>query len=185
MSSQALGRATKSLVEGGVNAYPTEYCYGLGCDPMNRNAVTRILEMKKRGWSQGLIVIAADIRQLAGLVNISRRDILHGPMLSWPGPHTWLLPALPRAPKWICGKHETIAVRITAHPTARSLCRQFQSALVSTSANRSGRPALRSFRQVSNEFTGELDFILAGSVGKLTEPSSIRDAESGRWLRGG
>ena len=152
---------------------------------MNENAVKRILEIKKRSWSQGLIVIAADIRQLAGLVNISRSDILHEPLLSWPGPHTWLLPALPRAPKWICGEHQAVAVRITAHPIALRLCRQFRSALVSTSANRSGRPALRSFRQVSNEFTGQLDFILAGSVGKLTEPSSIRDAESGRWLRGG
>jgi L-threonylcarbamoyladenylate synthase len=179
----ALNIATSTLSESGIIAYPTEYCYGLGCDPSNRGAVRRILQLKKRAWSLGLIVVAADLRQLVGLVDLSRKDLLQRPRESWPGPHTWLLPALPRTPIWICGKHNAVAVRVTAHPIARALCRRFGSAIVSTSANRSGRPPLRMGHQVRAEFEGEIDFILEGPVGRATSPSSIRDATSGNWIR--
>ena len=185
MNHTALATATTTLSKSGIIAYPTEYCYGLGCDPMNRWAVQRILQLKKRSWSRGLIVIAADLRQLAGLVDLSRNDLLQQPCRSWPGPHTWLLPALPRTPRWICGEHNTVAVRVTAHPIARTLCRRFGSAIVSTSANRSGRPPLRTSHQVRTEFGGVIDFILDGPVGRITGPSSIRDAKSGKWVRGG
>ena len=171
------------LSEFGIVAYPTEYCYGLGCDPMNLGAVRRILQLKKRAWSLGLIVIAADLRQLAGLIDLSRKDLLQQPRKSWPGPHTWLLPALPGTPRWICGEHNTVAVRVTAHPIAHTLCRRFRSAIVSTSANRSGRPPLRTGHQVRTEFEGGIDFILEGPVGKATGPSSIRDTKFGKWVR--
>ena len=152
---------------------------------MNRGAVQRILQLKKRAWSLGLIVIAADIRQLARLIDLSRKDQLQQPRQTWPGPHTWLLPALPGTPSWIRGEHSAVAVRVTAHPIARALCRRFGSAIVSTSANRSGRPPLRTSYQVRSEFGGAIDFILEGPVGKTTGPSSIRDAISGQWVRGG
>ena len=152
---------------------------------MNRGAVQRILQLKKRVWSQGLIVIAADLRQLAGLIDLSRKDLLKQPCGSWPGPHTWLLPALPWTPRWIRGEHNAVAVRVTAHPIARTLCRRFGSAIISTSANRSGRPPLRTSHQVRTEFEGAIDFILEGPVGRTTGPSSIRDAKSGKWIRRG
>ena len=152
---------------------------------MNLVGVRRILQLKKRAWSRGLIVIAADLHQLAGLIDLSRKDLLQKPCGSWPGPHTWLLPALPRTPRWIRGEHNAVAVRVTAHPIARTLCRRFGSAIISTSANRSGRPPLRTSHQVRTEFGGTVDFILEGSVGRTSGPSSIRDAISGQWVRGG
>ena len=171
------------LSESGIVAYPTEYCYGLGCDPMNQGAVRRILQLKRRAWWLGLIVIAADLRQLASLIDLSRKDLLQQPRETWPGPHTWLLPALPRAPRWICGEHSTVAVRVTAHTIASTLCRSFGSAIVSTSANRSGRPPLRTSYQVRAEFKNAIDFILEGPVGRTAGPSSIRDPKSGDWVR--
>jgi L-threonylcarbamoyladenylate synthase len=185
LNHPALAAATATLSEFGIVAYPTEYCYGLGCDPMNRGAVQRILQLKKRAWSNGLIVIAADLHQLSGLIDLSRKDLLQQPCSSWPGPHTWLLPALPRTPRWIRGEHNSVAVRVTAHPIARTLCRHFGSPIVSTSANRSGRPPLRTSHQVRAEFEDMIDFILEGPVGRASRPSSIRDTSSGNWVRGG
>ena len=53
------------LKRGGLIAYPTEYCFGLGCDPRNRRAVQRILKLKQRPQHQGLILIAGKYTQLA------------------------------------------------------------------------------------------------------------------------
>ena len=185
MNHTALTAAVTTLSDRGIVAYPTEYCYGLGCDPTDENAVRRILRLKRRSWTRGLIIIAADLRQLTGLVDLSNKSLLDAPRSSWPGPHTWLLPALPRTPRWIRGQHHAVAVRVTAHPVARTLCRRFGSAIVSTSANRHGHSPLRTADRVHSEFGDKVDFILVGKVGAASAPSSIRDAQSGQILRPG
>ena len=48
--------ATQTLVMGGVIAYPTEAVWGLGCDPWNEAAVSRILQLKQRPMHKGLIL---------------------------------------------------------------------------------------------------------------------------------
>jgi L-threonylcarbamoyladenylate synthase len=62
--SLAIRRAGAVIRAGGVVAYPTEAVWGLGCDPLDAEAVARILAIKERPASMGLILIAADIAQL-------------------------------------------------------------------------------------------------------------------------
>ena len=183
MYYSSIQKAAALLSESGIVAYLTEYCYGLGCDPMNYSAVKRLLNIKRRHWSQGLILIAADLNQLGAFIDLSSKTLLEKPCSTWPGPYTWLLPALNRTPRWIRGHHDSVAVRISNHPTAIALCRNFGAAIVSTSANKTGRPPLRTHRHVRCEFGTDIDFILDGSVGKMTKPSTIQDAISGALIR--
>ena len=53
------------LKRGGLIAYPTEYCFGLGCDPRNRTAVKKLLRLKRRAQHKGLILIASRYQQVA------------------------------------------------------------------------------------------------------------------------
>ena len=179
-----LAAAAHCLKQGGVIAYPTEYCFGLGCDPANETAVRRILAMKERPWEQGLIVIADQTERLRKLIDQEQPELLAKAAASWPGPYTWLLPASARAAPWLKGNHTSIAARVTAFPLVHQLCRDSGMALVSTSANRSGRPPLRAGEAVLAEFGTELDLILDERVGTATQPSTIRDAATGRSLRG-
>ena len=75
-----LQQAAQVVRRGGLVAYPTEYCFGLGCDPFNRAAVLRLLRLKRRPVEKGLILIAADIAQLAGYVD----DIPDKVLATWP-----------------------------------------------------------------------------------------------------
>ncbi|GIT48422.1 MAG: hypothetical protein Ct9H300mP14_03500 [Gammaproteobacteria bacterium] len=61
-------KAVEVCAAGGIIAYPTEYCFGLGCDPLNETAVRRILTLKRRSWAKGLIVITDDVRRLRRLL---------------------------------------------------------------------------------------------------------------------
>lgn len=178
-----LSQAARSIHQGGVIAYPTEAVFGLGCDPLNPEAVQRILEIKQRDIAKGLILIAADIEQLTPFIAPLEDTALATVQKDWPGPHTWLLPARPETPRWLRGDHDTIAVRVTAHPLAAALCRAAGHALVSTSANPSSRPPARHTLQVRRYFPHELDAVLAGAVGKETGPTPIRDLASGQWTR--
>ena len=181
MITAELIRAARAIQKGGVVAYATEYCFGFGCDPMNRSAVLHLLRIKRRTSDKGLILIAADVDQLDSYV-----DNIPAPVLAtWPGPHTWLLEPREGVPGWITGDHPGIAVRVTAHPQAAALCRAADMAIVSTSANRSGGAPTRSYRETLRRFKGELDYVLPGMVGDAPAPTPIRDAASGELVRPG
>jgi L-threonylcarbamoyladenylate synthase len=96
-----------------------------------------------------------------------------------------VVPAAPALPFWLSGGRGTIAVRVTAHPAARALCEASRMALVSTSANHSGRSPARSSTQVRALFGDSVDYILPGAVGDLRKPTEIREALSGKVLRAG
>ena len=176
-------RAARAVADGGVIAYPTEGCYGLGCDPKNRAAVTRLLHLKRRSWRKGLILIADCWARLAPFVDHLPEAFADEIRGSWPGPVTWLLPASAAAPAWLRGESSRIAVRITAHPQAARLCRHARRALVSTSANRAGRPPLLNARAVTRAFPGLLDAVLPGGLTAPGKVSQIRDGSTGERLR--
>lgn len=170
------------LRRGGVIAYPTESCFGLGCDPRNPRAVQRLLRIKGRPERKGLILIAGKFNQLKPyLAPLTPSQIaqLHS---KWPGPHTWLVPASHNCPFWLTGRHSTIAVRVTAHPPAVRLCRETNMALVSTSANRSGQKAAKTAKECAQLFGNKVR-VIAGRVGKRRKPSTIQDLATGKILR--
>ena len=178
-----LRQAARIITQGGVVAWPTEAVYGLGCNPYDGQAVARLLRVKRRDPAQGLILIAADLRQLADFVAPVDAAIRDKIMATWPGPYTWILPAAPACPRWLTGRHLGLAVRVTAHPVGRALCRACAMPLVSTSANRHGRPPARTALQTRRQLGRAVDMIIAGAVGGDKNPSQIRDALTGARLR--
>lgn len=164
---------------GGVVGYAVEACFGLGCDPHNVRAVRRLLRLKRRPAAKGLIVLADREARLnpyvAELPAVARK--------SWPGPHTWLVPAALSLPRVVRGRHRAVAVRVTAHRQAARLVQLCGCGLISTSANRAGERPARSDRELRRRFGHGLDAILIGRTGGLARPTSIRDATSGRLVR--
>jgi len=175
--------AARHLRRGGLVAYPTEAVYGLGCAPLNGTAVNRLMELKKRPPTKGLILIAAEFGQIEKFLDLSAAGIREKLMATWPGPITWIVPARPWVPHWLRGVQGTIAVRVTSHEPAAALCRAFGGPIVSTSANPSGAAPARTRLKVRQYFrAAELAF-LPGTTGGLQRPTSIYDARSGARLR--
>jgi L-threonylcarbamoyladenylate synthase len=184
MAGWRLRLATRAIRGGGLVAYPTEAVYGLGCNPLDPEAVLDLLALKSRPVGKGLILIAADFDQLRPYVTEVDAASMAAVHASWPGPHTWLLPARPATPPWLTGDHPTLAVRVTGHPVAAALCR-LAGPLVSTSANPAGRRPARDALTVRRYFGDALDAVVCGPVDRTRGPSAIRDASTGRLLRGG
>jgi L-threonylcarbamoyladenylate synthase len=185
LTRNELERAAAVLRAGGIVAYPTEACYGLGCDPRRHDAVRRLLRIKHRSWQSGLILIADDFTRLAPYLVPLGQDLRRRVFASWPGPVTWVLPARTATSHWLRGRHDGLAVRVTAHGGAAALCRHARSALVSTSANRHGRPPALSAAAVRRELGRDVDYILPGSLGGLARPTEIRDGLTDRIVRAG
>lgn len=187
-TSTQLDEAVAALRSGEIVAYPTEAVFGLGCDPKNPDAVTRLFELKKRSPALGFLVIGASEEHFSDFVDWPQLNQHQKQLIrrSWPGPNTWIMPASNLVPKHVVGAHVGIAVRVTAHETASILCQKFGGALISTSANLHGRPSARSLKEISEQFAcSSLYGVVNAPLGGFKNPSEIRCAITGAIVREG
>lgn len=178
-------QAVNILKSGGIVACPTEAVYGLSCDPLNADCVYRLLELKQRPVDKGLILVASHISQLRPFIADLAEDIENRITSTWPGPHTWIWPVRDDVPTWLTGAHDSIAVRVTAHPVMSALCEAFGGPLVSTSANIAGHHPQRNSLGVQSQFGNKIDYILTGSINPHANPTEIRDALTNEVIRAG
>jgi len=183
-TAQALKSAVDALRRGGVIAYPTEAVYGLGCNPSDENALQRIIDIKGRDAHKGFILIASAQSQLADFIAPLTAEQQLKLDEHWPGPVTFVIPAsINIRNTLVAGYRNTLAVRVSSHPVVVSLCDLYGGAIVSTSANRSGEPALRTAADVISLMGADLEVVIDAPVGTLGSPTSIFDLVSGRQLR--
>lgn len=172
--------AVKLLQSEQVILYPTEAMYGLGCDPKSERATRSLLHYKRREIDQGLILVAGSIEQVLPWIQ-SPSDISEDILTTWPGAHTWLFKKSDDCPHWISGHHDTVAIRLSAHPVIQHLTLNFGSAIVSTSANLHKTTPARTWQEAKKYFPNIC--ITQGNIGDSSEASSIRMAHSGIQLR--
>lgn len=184
LSDWQLHCARRTLLAGGVIAYPTEAVWGLGCDPWDLPAVERILELKERPMDKGMILVASSVEQVRFLLDPLPAALQEKALAQWPGPVTCLLPDVrEQVPEWVRGHHRTIAVRVSNHPVVRALCDAAGYPLVSTSCNPAGRQPARTQWQVRRYFGDQLDWLVPGALGGNRAPSRIIDITTGECLR--
>lgn len=175
--------AASCMHAGAIVAYPTEAVWGLGCDPLDVDAVARLLRLKHRSWQKGLILVAANLDQLKPFIceldaKQERQLLSHSDVA-----RTWLVPASKNVHVLLRGKHSKIAVRISDHPVVQNLCLSFGGPIVSTSANPSALPAAQTRHKVKKYFGNAVDYYVPGNIGSAIKPSQIKDLISGDILR--
>ena len=180
--SANLDSAVKTIKTQGVIAYPTEGVWGLGCDPFSYSAVEKLLNLKKRSVTQGLLLVATHIDQFDPFLEGLERKHYDELDRTWPGPITYLVPDNGFAPRWVVGEHQTLGLRISDHPVIKALC-SLTGPLVSTSANITGSPPMKSAEEIKEVFSEEIDYVLFGELGKLGRPTEIKNIVTGEILR--
>lgn len=172
-------RAVNVLQTGGVIAHATEGVWGFACDANNEQAIRRVLSIKHRPESKGLLVIGADVSEFAA--ELSGHPLRAQVEQCWPGPHTWILPNS-RFGGVVTGGRDTVACRVPGNQQARTLCARFGGALVSTSANTTGSNPAVTEQEVKRAFADLLDLILSGEVLRAGQVSTMYD-RSGKVVR--
>ncbi|HAS77505.1 MAG TPA: tRNA threonylcarbamoyladenosine biosynthesis protein RimN, partial [Marinobacter adhaerens] len=101
LSDWQLHCARRTVLGGGVIAYPTEAVWGLGCDPWDQEAVEKVLELKQRPVEKGVILVASSLDQVRFLLDPLPLLLRAEAERHWPGPVTCLLPDPERqVPEW-------------------------------------------------------------------------------------
>lgn len=189
MQELAIKRAAEVVWSGGVIAYPTEAVWGLGCDPDNEQACLKLLQIKQRRIEKGMILIAGSVDQFSSILAPLSPQQRTALVQAWQqqdksGAVTFLVPdLLQQVPWWVKGQHPAVALRVSRHPLVKALCEASGGALVSTSANISGKSPARSQLMLKKQLGTQLDFIVPGELGGENKPSRIIDLETGKTLR--
>ena len=170
-------RLRRFILNGGLIAYPTESCYGLGCSPFLYKSIIRINILKKREKNKNFIVIGSSLNQFNKLINIMNANEKRKLHTKWPGPHTWLIKANIKSPKWLISSNK-IALRIPSFMPCRKLINEISYPIISTSLNKSGKRSIKNYRDACRLFNGEVK-IIRGRIGRNRKPSSIYDFYSG------
>ena len=152
-----------ALTEGSVVLMPTDTIYGLHAVASNAAAVARIAELKGRDEQQKpFIVLASSATQLPEIGITAPPEMLEALDSLWPAPLTAILPR----------GESTLAVRVPDVEWLRALIER-TGPLVSTSANRSGEPAVDRPSALAHDLQNALDIVDGGIRGG--EPSAILD----------
>lgn len=172
LSAKTLETAKQVLDSDGVICYPTEGVWGLGCHPQSQRGFEKLLQIKSRDINKGVILIAATITQLSPYVTIA--ETLKPQLLElWPGFITCVLPKSADCPSYLSGRFDTIAARVSAYSVICDLCYRVGSALISTSANRSGESPVRSLAEAKQTFNNNVDYYVDAKLGGEQKSSKI------------
>ena len=172
-----LEEAVRVLKAGGVIVYPTDTVWGIGCDATNEEAVRRVYALKRRADSKSMLVLLDAPGKLQGyveevpemaweLLECTMED-LPRPLTPSPQagrgsssrPLTIIYPGAKNLAKNLIAEDGSVGIRITQEPFSKALCERLRRPIVSTSANISGEPAAKTFRQISEEVLRQADYV--------------------------
>jgi len=175
MVNRERDEAASVVAAGGVIAFRTDTFYGLGADPQNANAVSRVRELKGREDNKPILLLISDAAD-ADRFFTSRTPLFDRVAENfWPGPLTLIGVAQPNLPLELTAGSGTIGLRLPDDERVRELVRACGGALTATSANVSSRPPARTAAEVQRYFPLGLDLILDdGEVG-VDQPSTVLD----------
>jgi L-threonylcarbamoyladenylate synthase len=171
--TQNVGEAASLVLNstGAVIAYPTETFYGLGARISDHDAIGRIIALKGREATKGMIVLASSLEMVAQIADIDERQKT---LLErfWPGPLSAVLQAKENIDPLLAPDGK-IAVRISPHRMALSLVEK-TGPITSTSANISGKLPAHTLPEVLS-YDLDIDGILDGGETAGGRPSTLID----------
>jgi L-threonylcarbamoyladenylate synthase len=152
-------KALAILRAGGIILYPTDTVWGIGCDARNENAVQKIFDLKKRQESKSMIVLVADERevlQYTASPDLAVFDFIE----QQTRPTTVIFDGAIGFPDNLVAADGSVAIRIVQDEFCRHLIKRLRNPIVSTSANISGEPAPKAFKEISEKIKNGVDHIV-------------------------
>jgi len=170
--------AAKIIKTGGLVVFPTETVYGLGANIFDNEAIRKIYLVKKRPFSEPLIVHIDNIKYLYELAvdipEIAFKLIKH----FWPGPLTIILKKSKLVPDVVTASLNTVAIRMPKNKIALSLIKYSEVPIAAPSANISGYISTTKPTHVIDDLFGKVDVIIDAGKTELGLESTLLDLTS-------
>ncbi|HOW56139.1 MAG TPA: L-threonylcarbamoyladenylate synthase [Syntrophorhabdaceae bacterium] len=161
----------KTILDGGIIAYPTDTHYGIGCDLFNIKSIRKLYAMKHLENNRALSIICRDLKDISVYAVLSDFSF---DIVKWylPGPFTFVLKARKIIPKLLMTERKEVGVRIPAHPVPVAVAHLAQRPVINTSARIAGEEVITDPRVIEKTFRGAVDLVIDGGI-LVSEPSTV------------
>ena len=164
----------KVLSDGGLILYPTDTVWGIGCDATNAEAVKRVYQLKQRDDSKALIVLIDSADHLDHYVvdvPVIARELIDVAVK----PLTIIYEGAYNLAPNVLGDEDSVGIRIPNDEFCHQLCQRYGKPIVSTSANVSGEPTAKTFKDIAPAIVHGVDYAVEYRRGDATahQPSNI------------
>ena len=180
ITEQTVAQASRIVAGGGLIAVPTDTVYGVACDPMNADAVSKLFAVKRRPRAKSIQVLLPSFRWLGelGLELPHPLDTLAAGLL--PGGFSPIARVLASGTPLATVKkdegRDTQAVRIPdCEPLSRILAAT--GPLACTSANLSGQTSAMTAQEACDALGDSVDLYLDGGPTASTVASTVVAAD--------
>ena len=166
-----INQIVESYKNGKIIAFPTDTVYGIGCDPFNKNSISRIYELKKRSGKKRFPILGLSKRELEKIVEFN----LDAEKISekfWPGQVTLLLPIKKEMNEKI-ESNGKLAVRVPNNECILSILKKCKL-IVGTSANISNEESISDSSEFKTKLPG-IDILVNGGKIISSGESTIID----------
>ncbi len=149
----------KVLKKGGLIIYPTDTIWGIGCDATDAKAVAEIYRLKQRIESKSMIILVDGYEMLYKYVKETPAKlncVLDGAIK----PTTVIYNDPSGLAKNVISHDNTVAIRIVEDEFCRQLISKLGKPIVSTSANFSGKPSPKNFKEIDSSLLNKVDYVV-------------------------
>jgi L-threonylcarbamoyladenylate synthase len=171
--NQEILNAFEVIKDGGIILYPTDTVWGIGCDATNLEAVAKIYKLKQRAETQSMICLMNGEKMIYNVF----KEV---PEVAWQimdlseNPTTLVLDKPRNVAANLIATDNTLGIRLVKEPFCFKLMERMKKPLVSTSANISGQPTPKSFKEISPEIIKGVDYVVNLHHDKIAgKPSTI------------
>ena len=157
--------------KGQIIAFPTDTVYGIGCNPFNKDSISRIYDIKKRNGEKRFPILGFSKKDLKNIVKFNSKAEKISEKF-WPGQVTLLLPIRKEITKQI-ENNGKLAVRVPNNECVLSILKQCKL-IVGTSANISGEESILDSSECKIKLS-KIDVLVDGGIIKSLGESTIID----------
>jgi tRNA threonylcarbamoyl adenosine modification protein (Sua5/YciO/YrdC/YwlC family) len=173
--ARLIHQAVQILQSGGVIAYPTDSSYALGCVLGNKEAQTRIREIRGVDDTHHFTLICRNLAELAtyAQVNNSQFRLLKA---NTPGQYTFILKATREVPRRLQHpKRSTVGLRVPQHAVTQAILDELDEPLLSMTLSLPGEEDLLNEAWViRDQLEHRVDLVIdAGAC--MAEPTTVVD----------
>jgi tRNA threonylcarbamoyl adenosine modification protein (Sua5/YciO/YrdC/YwlC family) len=166
-----IDRVVKILDQGGVIAYPTDTYYGVGCDIMNKKAISRIYQIRQRKKTKPFSFVCSDLKNISHYAKVSNYAYKTMRRLL-PGPYTFILEGSRQVPKMMLTKRKTAGIRVPDQAICIKLVKGLGRPILSTSAKSPDNTDLFDPSLIHDYFGKRIDVVIDGGI-VPGQPSSV------------
>lgn len=151
-------KAIQCLLNLGTLVYPTETVLGIGCIGTDFKAVEKLTALKQRPKDKSFILLMDNIemvKQFIPTLDQKEVELLHSDQAT-----TVVFSSTMNLPGNVLAKDGSIGIRLAKHPFCIELIKGIKAPLVSTSANLSGEPTAKSWKDLNPVILDSVDYSL-------------------------